>query len=592
MKVVAFFSIKDVPIFEIHDTRGFSCDQNWMNEAISNHDAKKADGFRPMVIVGHNRKGAPDEKTAVGFIDNLQIKGKRLFADLVRMPATVIEKIRTNQYPNRSVEILPNAKRILALALLGGTTPHFALPQMVYENEEEAHWYRSPTMSNFSEEQKEELGEIFGEVIQSYSAGTEIEEPQIFELEHGQVIDLYNEDQMPEMYQDDQGDVFCYDDDGDMWYLPESAAQVLGYKYGSETAKKVGGAIATGARRTKEFVTSPARMKLAARSVPGVHRTEVAAGKAAAATAAGARSVKQAAGEFVQGARTGTLGGGPPLGRKARRAGAALHAAPGQIGGQIKKHPYIAGGAGLAAAGGAGYVAANRNREYAFDDAGVVYDVDGDAVGELVTYEEMAEMGAMNPNVVKKPHALPGVSPTTVSPMISEGAVGEHSGDDDTLTTAIGEPGSSIGPIDPEGVNRAESQQFEEDVDAEFYNLQHRVHQLETANSLLTAGRKAEKYRAVLEHRKAAGAPVGDVDQQIDYLMSLSDDQAQKHFALLDSQPKVQLGHSARTDELSMNFDLSESEVRHDYESHKDTYSALGVNDEDLKWAQYVRTNN
>ena len=159
-----FYTVKGVPIFKMHTNRGFVCDDKWMQGAIANHEEFKLNDYRPTIIVGHNKKNGV-EKEAVGFVDNLVLKGKNLYADLIRIPKAVKDKIIKNGYPSRSVEVLPKSKRILALALLGGTTPHFALPQMTYENvTEESSWYRSPIMA-FSDDEKREISEIVGAAV-------------------------------------------------------------------------------------------------------------------------------------------------------------------------------------------------------------------------------------------------------------------------------------------------------------------------------------------------------------------------------------------------------------------------------------------
>ena len=159
-----FSTIKDVPIFKMHDDRGFRCNDDWMIEAVQNHDRLKKEGYRPPIIVGHNRKGG-EEKEASGFLDNLVIKGKMLYADLVRVPKKLKEKIVQNAFPNRSVEILPKSKRILCMALLGGTTPHFALPQMLYENAEKSKWYTYRRINMLTEAMKQEIYELVGQAV-------------------------------------------------------------------------------------------------------------------------------------------------------------------------------------------------------------------------------------------------------------------------------------------------------------------------------------------------------------------------------------------------------------------------------------------
>ena len=127
------FTVKDVPIFEEHSNRGYSCDTQWLQDAIVNHQKQKEAGYLPMVTVGHNKKDQPTEKRCVAFLDNLVLKGKRLYADIVKVGGDMIDQLKSNEFPNRSVEVLPTSRRIVSMALLGGTTPHFTLPQMRYQ---------------------------------------------------------------------------------------------------------------------------------------------------------------------------------------------------------------------------------------------------------------------------------------------------------------------------------------------------------------------------------------------------------------------------------------------------------------------------
>ncbi len=85
-----FYTVRGVPIFQMHTDRGFPCDTAWMDSAVQNHALLKASGYKPTIVIGHNRKGGI-EKEAVGFLDNLVVKGKLLYADLVRLPKSIKE---------------------------------------------------------------------------------------------------------------------------------------------------------------------------------------------------------------------------------------------------------------------------------------------------------------------------------------------------------------------------------------------------------------------------------------------------------------------------------------------------------------------
>jgi len=117
------FNILDVPIFELGEHRGQKYDQKWMTEALSNFTSlKTAKKFLPRVIVGHQDK---DEKPAVGFLDNLTVKGQTVYADLVKLAQKTFDEIKTKAWPSRSVEVNPAKKKFTALALLGDSEPYF-----------------------------------------------------------------------------------------------------------------------------------------------------------------------------------------------------------------------------------------------------------------------------------------------------------------------------------------------------------------------------------------------------------------------------------------------------------------------------------
>ena len=250
-----YYTIRDVPIFEEHDNRGFACDTNWMRDAIKNFEQQAAEDHRPIVMVGHNRGGV-EEKEAIGFLDNLALKGKRLYADIVRVPKYIKEKIVQNAYPNRSVEVLPKSKRIVALALLGGTVPHFSLPQMYYDiqnSNELSLIYRSPEMDTFTNDQKIELTKIIGEAIGSalpealtqYShAGGEpagAEQPQIYRLTDSEANQALQSGTLPELYEDTESAQIYSEDANGIHVWPEWIRQYLnseeseGYQIDDET---------------------------------------------------------------------------------------------------------------------------------------------------------------------------------------------------------------------------------------------------------------------------------------------------------------------------------------------------------------------
>lgn len=143
-------NIHKLPIFNLGKARGKDFNEEWAKGVMENHSAVKSeDGSRPSLIVGHTEKGQ-GEKEAVGRVDNLFVsertrkngsKIKSLFADIRRVPASLMEKLRKGAFPSRSVEITHKSKRLLALALLGGTRPFHKLPPLAFEGREGGAFY-------------------------------------------------------------------------------------------------------------------------------------------------------------------------------------------------------------------------------------------------------------------------------------------------------------------------------------------------------------------------------------------------------------------------------------------------------------------
>lgn len=547
-----FYTIRDVPIFEMHNDRGFPCDETWMANAIENHQKYKKEGWRPTIILGHNIKG--QEKEAIGFLDNLVLKGKRLYADLTRIPRMVKEKIIQNAYPSRSVEVLPQSKRIVSLALLGGTTPHFALPQMVYENNhEQSLWYRSPLMAEFSDAQKKELKELFDAALKESSTQFQkAEEPQVYQLTFQEAQALLSSEECPTVYQTADG--VPYVTDGTAYYaLPRAITNLI-------------------------------------------TRTRVAGRNLRAGAKAGWRGQKRLPGEWPMFRK------GENIGAKAhsavRRAGAVATKAKGKL--RAGALP-IAAGAGIAGAGAgllgvgalAGMHRARKNKSqqgYALDEEnGVLYGADGTPLGYFVPADQQyedAEIGMDVPTAPSDPAALPTIAPVTVVPQIDEDDVGIDSDNDPALEHDPGEndEGNSEVVSLGDGDQMGDDSQFASHETATLYDLQQKVERLSAANALMQAGRRAEQYRSWLEEQQKAGVPIGNIDAAVDYMMSQTPEQVAQYKQLLVNSPKVALG---RMENTPVSFEATE--LATDYQQHKDVYSAMGVTDQDLKFSRYVR---
>lgn len=511
-----FYTVQGVPIFQMHTDRGFPCDSDWMSSAVQNHAMLKASGYRPTIVIGHNRKGGI-EKESVGFLDNLVVKGKLLYADLVRIPKAIKEKIIQNAYPNRSVEVLPKSKRILCMALLGGTTPHFALPQVVFENNEESEWHpynRSNEM--LDDEMKKEIYELVGAAVAEAVPET--------------LVKFLGDD-------GDEGDTefFVDEETGEEYAVPAALAKLL-----AKGATTVG-------RKTAGAATKIGR-KLG-----------------------------------LAGARKATT----RTGQAAMKSGIALSQA-----GRAMRGQQLATGAGViggAAGIAAGTAAASRRKQqgYAIDENTGEVLFDGEPLGVIVTYDQMAEAGMEVPTVPKHPEELPSVEEAKPALKINEADVGVGSAKDGTLVTPVSEPGGAA-LIDL--LAREDSDQFVMNaLEAQNYDLNQRLSTVETANALVTAGRRAEEYEKWLTDQKAAGTPIGDVAKTVDYMMSQEPDAVEEFKKLILSQPKVAFGKI----EDVKHFELQdEVKVKADYEANKDTYQALGVNAKDLAYAKYIRTNH
>jgi len=487
-----FYTVQGVPIFQMHTDRGFPCDEAWMTTAVQNHALLRAGGYRPTIVIGHNRKGGI-EKESVGFLDNLVVKGKLLYADLVRIPKAIKEKIVKNAFPNRSVEVLPKSKRILCMALLGGTTPHFSLPQIVFENQEESEWYpyeRGNRM--FNDEQKKEIYEIVGaavgetvpEVLMQFLGEPEGEEPT---------------------------EIFIDPETNEEYTIPAGLAKLL--SAGGKVAGKVGG------QKGKQ-----AFGKTAGKAIGVVTRN--------------------------------------PL-----KSAAAVGAAGGFAGGRVSK------------------------KGYSIDEDSGEVTYDGEPLGLVVTYAELAEAGMEVPTTPKRPDALP--VPTEAKPKlkIKKAAVGVGAGQDSTLSAAVGDV---TGPGFIQPLAREDSDQFaavaatQDELEAQNYDLHQRLEMVENANSLITEGRRAKEYSVWLTEQKASGVPVGDVTKTVEYMMTQLPEDVENFKQLLLAQPKVAF---ERLEEVKRFQITDETTLRAEYDANKEVYLSLGVTEEDLSYAKYIRTN-
>lgn len=130
----------EVPIFKLGTHRGFDYSSAWANRAIGNFKDDKRQGELPSLIVGHTEDDGT-EKPAVGFADNLRLKGDWIFADFVKLSRKVFQELRQGMWPKRSVEAWDDAARITAVALLGGTRPYHKFDLLGNFSEGTGQWF-------------------------------------------------------------------------------------------------------------------------------------------------------------------------------------------------------------------------------------------------------------------------------------------------------------------------------------------------------------------------------------------------------------------------------------------------------------------
>ncbi len=136
------FTIRDVPVFELGEHRGFNYDDEWARRAMANFRTMKAEhGYAATVIIGHTTDDPKGERPAVGFMDNLRLVGKRFIADLVHIGKDLFEQIKAGNWPYRSIEVFDNLAQITAVALLGGTPPYMKTAPLMF-GDERGKWVR------------------------------------------------------------------------------------------------------------------------------------------------------------------------------------------------------------------------------------------------------------------------------------------------------------------------------------------------------------------------------------------------------------------------------------------------------------------
>jgi hypothetical protein len=128
--------IKGVEIFGVGKWNNVRITEETLEEIVSGFEATKA-FKRPHLKLGHNDEQnliAKDGLPAAGWVENVYIKGKKLFADFVDIPAKVFQLIEKGAYKKVSVELFKGYRLqgethnnlLGAVALLGADFPAVA----------------------------------------------------------------------------------------------------------------------------------------------------------------------------------------------------------------------------------------------------------------------------------------------------------------------------------------------------------------------------------------------------------------------------------------------------------------------------------
>jgi len=134
-------NVSDTPTYNIKNVEVFSSGE-WNKDKYSVEDLHSIvtsfnslkEGFRPYVKLGHDNKQQIAKSSglpSIGWVDNLYVKGTKLFADLNYIPKKVYQLIKSKAYRKVSCEIyfdldvngIKYPKVLSAIALLGAENP-------------------------------------------------------------------------------------------------------------------------------------------------------------------------------------------------------------------------------------------------------------------------------------------------------------------------------------------------------------------------------------------------------------------------------------------------------------------------------------
>lgn len=143
------YKIEQVPIFGLGMIRDFPYNGEWAARLVERMQELKRNDYYAPLIFGHNSMWSEtEEKPAEGFLDNIRaelgvepseaqppkdIYVGTIYADLIDIGEEPMKEIADLKYPYRSIEVRNETAEITALALLGGTEPHWKFPRLKVE---------------------------------------------------------------------------------------------------------------------------------------------------------------------------------------------------------------------------------------------------------------------------------------------------------------------------------------------------------------------------------------------------------------------------------------------------------------------------
>jgi len=122
------YTIFSVPVFSTYTRDGESVGVNSLRGVVAAFQKMRATGYYPRVHIGHHADNGADRRGA-GYLDNLFLSGKTIYADIVEIPKRIFAEIKQNKrYPYVSAEYSPEQRRISTVALLESQPPFFKFP--------------------------------------------------------------------------------------------------------------------------------------------------------------------------------------------------------------------------------------------------------------------------------------------------------------------------------------------------------------------------------------------------------------------------------------------------------------------------------